>query len=66
SSTVEDLLQTLARRHPSEFDAHVWRAPGQLLPSLMVCVGDQSIGNDLSRSLADGDEILLVSPVSGG
>jgi hypothetical protein len=35
-------------------------------PAILVFVGEQQVAWDAPPALTDGDEIMLVSPISGG
>jgi molybdopterin converting factor small subunit len=60
------LLEKLSQRHGKPFDDLVFQTPGELNRSILVCVGDKHIGNDLSYVLQDGDQVTLLSVISGG
>ncbi len=65
-SSTSGLLAELSQRHGRPFDDLVFRGPGQLSPSILLCVGNKHIGNDLSYALKDGDQVTLLSVISGG
>lgn len=65
-SLVQDLLQQLKQRHPQEIEQYVLNAEGQLLPGVLVCLGNKHAGRDLSVSLQEEVEVTLLSVVSGG
>lgn len=64
--TVGQLLQHLSQLHGEPFNKLVLASPGELNPSMLVCVGNECLGRDLSANLNEGDEVTLLSPVSGG
>ena len=64
--TVGQLLQHLHHLHGKPFAESVLTSQGELRPSILVCVGTDCLGRDLSVQLNDGDEVTLLSPVSGG
>ena len=64
--TVGQLLQQLSQLHGGPFDELVLAGQGELSASMLVCVGSEALGRDLSARLNDGDEVTLLSPVSGG
>jgi molybdopterin converting factor subunit 1 len=55
SSSVEDLLRTLAERHA---------AFGAGVASLRVAVNEEYV--DSTAALSDNDEVAIIPPVSGG
>ncbi len=65
-SLLRDLLQQLKQQHPQEIEQYVLNAQGQLQSGVLLCVGDKHAGRDLSVSLQEGDEVTLLSVVSGG
>ena len=65
-SSARGLLEKLSQRHGKPFDDLVFQGSGELNPSILVCVGDKHIGNDPSYSLQDGDQVTLLSIISGG
>jgi molybdopterin converting factor small subunit len=64
--TARELLEHLAEKHGEPFHRLVWAREGGLQPAILVCVGDQQIGADLSYQLNDGDEGSILSPIGGG
>ena len=60
------LLDRLSERHGKPFDDLVFQGPGELSPSILVCVGDKHIGNNPSYLLREGDQVTLLSVISGG
>jgi molybdopterin converting factor small subunit len=66
SATLGELLDELGRRHGDTFQEFVWAAPGKLRASMIICIGNTTAHAELTTVLRDGDEILLLSPVSGG
>ncbi len=66
AATVGDLFDSISQLHGEPFDNLAKCDNGQLHPSLLVCIGDQCIGQDFAVELQTGDEVTLLSPVSGG
>ncbi len=66
SASVEQLLEQLGQKHGSPFEEYVWESPSKMRSSIFICVGDNSIGRDLTVSLEAGNLVTLLSPVSGG
>ena len=65
-SSLKDLLIQLRQLHPKEVDQYILNADNQLQSGVLVCIDDKHAGRDLSLSLAQGDEVTLLSVVSGG
>ena len=65
-ATAVDLLRHLADKHGSTFGELVFSADGALLPSLLLCVGDEQLTSPAEQSLGDGDVVTLLSAISGG
>jgi len=65
-SRLLDLLQQIRQLHPQEVEQYVFSAQDELLPGVLLCLGDKHAGRDLSVSLQDGEEVTLLSVVSGG
>jgi molybdopterin converting factor small subunit len=64
-----DLLAALrkaAEVRGDSFRALVLTAAGELRPSLLLLVNAVPVPRDRSRPLAEGDDIGVFSPVSGG
>lgn len=64
--TVGHLLDRLVEMHGEDFGERIFAAPGQLRTGILVCVGATHIGDDLSRQLDEGDEVTLLTAISGG
>ena len=64
--TVGQLIQHLSQRHGESFNKLALAENGQLNPSILICVGNECLGSDLSAQIEDAEEITLLSPVSGG
>ena len=64
--TVGHVLEHLSQLHGEPFDHLVFAGQGKLTPSILICVGTECLGRDLSAQLNEGDELTLLSPVSGG
>jgi len=65
-ATIRQLLDQLSQSHGEAFDELVLAKQGNLSPSMLVCVGNEFTGRDVSMRLNDGDEVTFLSPVSGG
>ena len=62
-ASVMDAIHKLATLHPEAFDRYVL-TNGQLLPSILLSLNDNQV--DSTAVLADGDQLLLLSAISGG
>jgi len=65
-SILLDLLRQLKQMHPLEVEQYIFSSQDVLLPGVLLCQGDKHAGHDLSVPLQDGEEITLLSVVSGG
>ena len=65
-ASVAQLVDQLSLRHGEPFARLMLAQPGQLNSAILVCIGDQCVGRDLSTTLANGAEVTFLSPVSGG
>ena len=63
---VTDVLAALSDKHGARFDDLVWTRDRELLPSLLVCVADAQVADLTVAEVHDGDEVTLVSAISGG
>jgi molybdopterin converting factor small subunit len=64
--TIEELVRALATEHP-EFAKQALEADGSIALTLNLMVSGSPVGeDDLSRSIKDGDEVLMFMPLSGG
>lgn len=64
-TTLASLIRTLADRHGDRFASVALTSDGSLLPSVLLCVGDEQ-EPDLERTLRENDEITILSAISGG
>lgn len=65
-ATVTTLIERLAALHPQTFRELVLDARGQLLPNLIVCVNDRQVSRPQEFGLRPGNQVLLLSAISGG
>ena len=65
-ATAEQLIAQLSQTHGAPFDKLMLDKQHQLNSAILVCLGDESLGRNLSKVLKEGDEITFLSPVSGG
>lgn len=66
NATLGTLLEQLARRHGDPFRDMILDGSGGLLPSVLICIGDTQTESDIEASLNEGDNVTLLSPISGG
>ena len=62
-ATVMDAIRQLAQEHGEAFAKFVF-VQDQLLPSILTTVNDQQVSTD--EALRDGDQLILLSAISGG
>ena len=68
-STLGELLTTMVNRWGNELAANVFGAEsGNILPYIRLMVNGQDIAflNGIKTVLQNGDEVLILPPVSGG
>ena len=63
---LNDVLRALDIRHGATFRDLVYADDGRLLPSILLCLGDNQIDPSYADPLQDGDVITLLSAISGG
>ena len=64
--TLLELLQQLKQRFPEALEQFVLSAQNELQPSVLLCVDNQHVGSDLSVVLHEGEEVTILSVISGG
>lgn len=65
-ATVGDVLDRLRELHGEALQGLLYDAAGKLLPSVLVCVGDEQVSADRGGELCERDTITLLSAISGG
>ena len=65
-ATVVDVVSLLCDRHGDVLNGLLYDDEGQLLPSVLVCVGDEQVPIDDPAELQDGACVTLLSAISGG
>jgi molybdopterin converting factor small subunit len=63
---VPDLLRILAERYQEPFHRLVFTVEGNLLPSILLCVGDRQVDPHDADPLLDGATVTFLSAISGG
>ena len=64
--SVPALLLRLAERHGEHFRAMLLDGSGRLQPGILLFVGEEQVSGDAPRTLQDGDEVTILSPMAGG
>jgi molybdopterin converting factor small subunit len=64
--SVRELLESIAERHGNAFRLVTFASDGVLQPALMICVNDEHLLDPAEHLLRDGDEVLVLSAISGG
>ena len=65
-ATLPGLLDRLGQLHGPTFRDLVLDSQGRPLPSILLCVGDQQIRADTAGDLKEGDQVTILSAISGG
>lgn len=65
-TTATDLVSRIASQRGGRLASLLLGPDGQLAPSVMLAVGDRQSGRDDRSLLRDGDEIVVLPPISGG
>lgn len=65
-SPAANVLSALAERHGERFREIVLDANGKLRPSVLVCLGDEQLDASLQAMVKPGDELTILSAISGG
>ena len=60
-----ELVERIARERGGRLAALLLK-DGRLSRSVLLSVGDRQIGRDEEMLLRDGDEVVVIPPVSGG
>ena len=64
--TVRRLIGELSHRHGERLRSMLSIETGQPHPSLLLFLGDEQVRSDSSKSLFDGAEVGMFSPIAGG
>lgn len=65
-ATLPELIMQLVARRGDPLESLLLDDRGRPLPSIIFCVGDQQIDYHSPVPLAEGDEVTLLSAISGG
>lgn len=63
---LTDVIRQAAANYDQTFHAIIFNETGALRPSLMVLYNETPIDKDSPPSLRDGDQITLLTAISGG
>jgi len=66
SSTLVDLVNTIAERHGEELARMLKSTDGTPQTTVIPFVGDDQVRWDTPGALCDGVTVTLLSPISGG
>ena len=65
-ATIGTLIAALSDRHADDFTRLVLDDAGNLLPSIILCIGDEQVAPGSNQPLSDGDSVTFLSAISGG
>ncbi|MGI9427513.1 MAG: MoaD/ThiS family protein [Bythopirellula sp.] len=65
-SSVEALLKMLCQKHGERLREALLDETGGVRASLIVCVNDEHVLDTGGTKLSDGDDVLIMSAISGG
>ena len=63
---VREVVRQLAQHACDSVRPMLVDETGQLQPSLLLFVNDQQIVGDCPHTISEGDEVTLMTPISGG
>ena len=63
---VRKVVTQLASQASDKVKSMLVDASGSVQPSLLIFVNDRQVAASESCSVSDGDEVTLMSPISGG
>ena len=66
STDLLGLLRDLSEKHGYEFAKFVVDAEGEAVATLVVAVNGVQVSLDDPVALGEGDEVMLITPMSGG
>ena len=66
SASLNDALRNLAQSHNDDFINILFDDAGAMRSSVMLLLNETPVAKDDSPALRDGDEITLLSAISGG
>lgn len=63
---VREVVRQLANEAGDAVRPMLLDASGQLQPSLLLFVNDEQVVGDTHQTITEGDEVTLMTPISGG
>lgn len=66
SCSLTDLIAALSDRHGEAFTKLVCTADGKPQSSILVCIGEEQVPVNDSTMVNDGDDVTVLTPISGG
>lgn len=66
ASTLQDALDRVCQLHGEDLHSRLFDSEGEIHGSLLVCVNDEQVISASSQPLEQGDEVLIMSAISGG
>ena len=66
AATLRDLLPAIASRHGERMETLLETTPARGAPAVLVFVGEEQVRWETPPVLKDGDDVMLLSPISGG
>jgi molybdopterin converting factor small subunit len=66
AATLRDLLLAIASRHGERMTSMLQTTPERGAPAVLVFVGEEQVPWETPPALKDGDDVMLLSPISGG
>lgn len=66
SATLQDVIEVACERHGDKLRTALLDSEGQIQYSIMVCLNDQQVTDASKQRVSQGDEVLVVSAISGG
>ncbi|MEK6236922.1 MAG: MoaD/ThiS family protein [Planctomycetales bacterium] len=64
--SIQELLNQLLDRHGDSLRRALCDGAGNIQKTILVCVGDRQVPLDDPELVGDGDEVTLLTPISGG
>lgn len=64
--TLYDLIRHIADRHGEPLRRLLFDASGAIQPTNLLFLNDEQIQQPASKTLKDGDGVMLLSPIAGG
>ncbi len=65
-ATLDELVRAVAQRHDNSARRFFVDDDGNAQPTLMLVVNNRQVPAGTRQELADGDEVVILQPISGG